>query len=243
MTEPSDDALEERLRTILSAEADSVDPSPEALTQIRARTENNRFAAWFGAPWLRPALAVGAAALIAGSVLLGTPQLRDQVLPQSLTTAPSEDGSADGNGGGHASDGVEPQKPSPEDSQASKDDAATAAPEEEGSGDGAETAASCASSSAPEDPRQAAASSAEDEESAESADDSPACSPTGDSTDPDGTSTDPGDGTDEDGIEPGDGNGSGDSGSGDGGTGSPPSPGSDSGQDDTATGDAPSQTD
>ncbi|MDA0564013.1 hypothetical protein LG943_06690 [Streptomonospora sp. S1-112] len=92
MTERPDDAFEDRLRAILRAEADSVDPSPEALTAIRARTQRtSRLWALLAPSWLRPSLAVGAAALIAASVLLGTPQVRDQILPQSLT-APTDDG-------------------------------------------------------------------------------------------------------------------------------------------------------
>ncbi|QBI53313.1 hypothetical protein [Streptomonospora litoralis] len=92
MTEPPDDAFEERLRALLRAEADSVDPSPEALNAIRSRTQrgSNWFSALLNASWLRPSLAVGAAAVIAGSVLLGTPQVRDQILPQSLTTPAEE---------------------------------------------------------------------------------------------------------------------------------------------------------
>lgn len=93
MTEPPHDPIEERLRAILRAEADSVDPSPEALNAIRSRTQRTSWATGLlNASWLRPSLAVGAAALIVGSVLLGTPQVRDQILPQSLTTPASESG-------------------------------------------------------------------------------------------------------------------------------------------------------
>ncbi|GAB3459596.1 hypothetical protein GCM10027570_43850 [Streptomonospora sediminis] len=100
MTEPPDDSIEERLRAILRAEAGSVDSSPEALNAIRARTQQRSgwFAALFNAPWLRPSLAVGAAALIVGSVLMGAPQVRDQILPQSLTS-PAQSGQG-GSGGG-----------------------------------------------------------------------------------------------------------------------------------------------
>ncbi|WP_052809777.1 hypothetical protein [Streptomonospora alba] len=95
MTEPPHDPIEERLRAILRAEADSVDPSPEALNAIRSRTQRTSWATvLLNASWLRPSLAVGAAALIVGSVLLGTPQVRDQILPQSLTTPASESGTS-----------------------------------------------------------------------------------------------------------------------------------------------------
>ncbi|GAA1087194.1 hypothetical protein [Nocardiopsis composta] len=86
MTDPFDEGFEERLRAALHAEADSVEPSPEALATIRERTERRMRTSWFGLPWLRPALAVGAAAAIAGTVLMGTPQFRDQLLPASFDT-------------------------------------------------------------------------------------------------------------------------------------------------------------
>src|SRR5690606_8429145 len=69
MTDPFDEGFEERLRAALRAEADSVEPSPEALATIRERTERRGRTGWLGLPWLRPALAVGAAAAIAGTVL------------------------------------------------------------------------------------------------------------------------------------------------------------------------------
>ncbi|MUL40197.1 hypothetical protein FZ103_03225 [Streptomonospora sp. PA3] len=118
MTEPPEDPIEERLRAILRAEADSVDPSPEALNAIRARTQRTSWlTALVNASWLRPSLAVGAAALIACSVLLGTPQVRDQILPQSLTTptedtqTPPEDGG--GSEGAETEPGRVPPRPDP----------------------------------------------------------------------------------------------------------------------------------
>ncbi|WP_046470985.1 hypothetical protein [Allosalinactinospora lopnorensis] len=86
MTEPFDNHTEEKLRAVLRAEADSVDPSPEALNLIRARTEKKHLVY----SWLRPILAVGAAAAIAGSVLVGTPQVREQVLPEFFPAAGTE---------------------------------------------------------------------------------------------------------------------------------------------------------
>ncbi|GAA4933314.1 hypothetical protein GCM10023224_12030 [Streptomonospora halophila] len=119
MTEPPEDPIEERLRAILRAEADSVDSSPEALNAIRARTQRtSRLTALLNASWLRPSLAVGAAALIAGSVLLGTPQVRDQILPQSLTSPTDDTGSPPAGGPGATDkDGITspPSRPDPAD--------------------------------------------------------------------------------------------------------------------------------
>ncbi|WP_159939900.1 MULTISPECIES: hypothetical protein [unclassified Nocardiopsis] len=79
-TNPTNDPFEEQLRQLLKAEADTVTTSPEALNLIRERTERNRGSIWFGLPWLRPALAVAGAGLIAASVIMSSPQVRDQVL-------------------------------------------------------------------------------------------------------------------------------------------------------------------
>ncbi|KUP95207.1 prolipoprotein diacylglyceryl transferase [Thermobifida cellulosilytica] len=86
MTEEFDD-FEERLRAALRAEADSIPISHDALERIRARTERRRLFPWSGLVWFRPVVAVCAAVLIAGSVLLGTPQIRDHVLPGSFVSA------------------------------------------------------------------------------------------------------------------------------------------------------------
>lgn len=79
-TDPMNDPFEEQLRQFLKAEADTVTPSPEALNLIRERTERNSGSAWFGLPWLRPVVAVAGATLIAASVVMSSPQVRDQVL-------------------------------------------------------------------------------------------------------------------------------------------------------------------
>ncbi len=128
MSEPFDDRTEERLRAILRAEAGSVDPSPEALERIRARTERNRFAF----PWLRPLLAVGAAAAIAASVFVGAPQVREQVLQDLFPASGSEQSSQTDPEGGQAAEEPEPspeptgpdgaEQPSDEDSPAPQDD-------------------------------------------------------------------------------------------------------------------------
>ncbi|WP_026119306.1 hypothetical protein [Nocardiopsis ganjiahuensis] len=72
--------FEDQLRRILRAEADEVSPSAEGLNLIRERTEHQRGSAWFGLPWLRPVTAVAAAVLIVASVIMSSPQVRDQVL-------------------------------------------------------------------------------------------------------------------------------------------------------------------
>lgn len=79
-TDPTNPEFEEQLRQVLKAEADTVAPGAEALQLIRDRTERHRDTSWFGLPWLRPALAVAGAGLIAASVIMSTPQVRDQVL-------------------------------------------------------------------------------------------------------------------------------------------------------------------
>ncbi|KOX24085.1 hypothetical protein [Nocardiopsis sp. NRRL B-16309] len=79
-TDPMNSEFEEQLRQILKAEADSVAPGGEGLQLIRERTDRHRGTSWFGLPWLRPALALAGAGLIAASVVMSTPQVRDQVL-------------------------------------------------------------------------------------------------------------------------------------------------------------------
>ncbi|GAA1092790.1 hypothetical protein [Nocardiopsis metallicus] len=78
--ERSELEFEDQLRQILKAEAGEVKPSGEGLNLIRERTERQRGSAWFGLPWLRPASAVAAAVLIVASVIMSSPQVRDQVL-------------------------------------------------------------------------------------------------------------------------------------------------------------------
>ncbi|WP_017536681.1 hypothetical protein [Nocardiopsis halophila] len=105
MSEPFDEGTEERLRAILRSEADSVEPSPEALNMIRERTQSRRSPLWSGLPWLRPVVAVGAAAAIAGSVLMGTPQLRDQIFfAANDTGTPQQQERPEGDGAGEATD-------------------------------------------------------------------------------------------------------------------------------------------
>lgn len=78
--DPAGEEFEDRLRAVLRAEADTAETSPEALNLIRERTERAGSTGWLSLPWLRPAAAVGAAMLIAASVLMSTPQVREQVM-------------------------------------------------------------------------------------------------------------------------------------------------------------------
>lgn len=93
MTSPHDneDEFEAQLRQLLKAETDSVQPSAEGLNLIRERTEKGHAAFWFGLPWLRPALAVAGAVMIAASVIMSSPQVRDQVLDIVPAGADRED--------------------------------------------------------------------------------------------------------------------------------------------------------
>ena len=93
MTSPhdSEDEFEAQLRQLLKAEADSVQPSAEGLNLIRERTEKGHAVSWFGLPWLRPALAVAGAVMIAASVIMTSPQVRDQVLDIVPAGADRED--------------------------------------------------------------------------------------------------------------------------------------------------------
>ncbi|MBE3001683.1 hypothetical protein IDM40_23735 [Nocardiopsis sp. HNM0947] len=106
MTSPHDnhDEFEAQLRQLLKTEADSVQPSAEGLNLIRERTEKGGAGSWLGLPWLRPAAAVAGAVLIASSVIMSSPQVRDQVLEfvpagaDREESAPVESDGTDDNG-------------------------------------------------------------------------------------------------------------------------------------------------
>lgn len=111
MSSPNDrneSEFEDQLRQILRAEADEMTPSAEGLNLIRERTEHQRGSAWFGLPWLRPVAAVAAAVLIVASVIMSSPQVREQVLDIVPAGADREgtppEAHADGNGGVAAPD-------------------------------------------------------------------------------------------------------------------------------------------
>ncbi|MFC4059455.1 hypothetical protein ACFOWE_14200 [Planomonospora corallina] len=90
----SPDEYGELLRRVLSAEADSVVPSPDGLEIIRGRIERRglRRLAWW-----RAGASLAGAALVAGAVVLVVPGLREQVAEvtqagdvKPATTAPTD---------------------------------------------------------------------------------------------------------------------------------------------------------
>lgn len=103
--DPNEMEFEDRLRQALRASADEFTPSAEGLNLIRERTERRRGALWFGLPWLRPVAAVAGAVLIAGSVIMSNPQVRDQVMEIVPAGVDREDTppAAGGDQGGDAS--------------------------------------------------------------------------------------------------------------------------------------------
>jgi hypothetical protein len=97
MTEPFDE-YGERLRRVLSTEAEAVAPSPEGLEQIRKKINRNRdrrFDLWYAAPWLRPLAAVSAAVFAALLAVSATPGLKTFVQTGHFSTD-------DSGGSGHA---------------------------------------------------------------------------------------------------------------------------------------------
>ncbi|MGW8532027.1 hypothetical protein [Nocardiopsis sp. NPDC055824] len=149
-TDPTDDAFEDRLRQVLMAEASTVEPSPEALNLIRERTERNRGFAWFGLPWLRPVAAVAGAVMIAASVVVSSPQVRDQVLefvPAGADRhgAPPEH---DADGGGVAapdpsSDSTEGSTQQPAEPPRDPESSPSSGADEDPAEEGVETASTC----------------------------------------------------------------------------------------------------
>ncbi len=206
-TNPTNDPFEEQLRQLLKAEADTVTTSPEALNLIRERTEHNRRSVWFGLPWLRPTLAVAGAALIAASVVISSPQVRDQVLeivPAGADRAgtPPEPGQDSGTTPSGPSDDAEagsvrPEQSPPQDPAASPSEEGEE--EESSSKKDADTVTECPS---PRDEPSATATREEDPKEGAVKED---CAPT---DDPSGA---PGGGADGGGDDtaPGDGGGDG----------------------------------
>ncbi|MER6173909.1 hypothetical protein [Streptosporangium sp. NPDC001681] len=94
----SPDEYGELLRRALSAEANSVVPSPDGLEIIRARIER-RGLRWL--TWWRTGASVAGALLVAATIVMVVPQFREQVIPQVSTgtvnfteSTPPPDGSA-----------------------------------------------------------------------------------------------------------------------------------------------------
>ncbi|GAA2358046.1 hypothetical protein [Nonomuraea africana] len=65
------------LRRVLRAEADAVVPSPEGLEIIRARIERRGLRGLF---WLRAGAAAAGAVLVAGTIVMVVPELRNRVM-------------------------------------------------------------------------------------------------------------------------------------------------------------------
>ncbi|TQS30109.1 hypothetical protein [Microbispora sp. KK1-11] len=79
MTFPPDDEYGELLRRALRAEADSVVPSPEGLEIIRGRIDQRGLRGLRNMLWWRIGAAAAGAVLVAGTVVMVVPGLRDQV--------------------------------------------------------------------------------------------------------------------------------------------------------------------
>ncbi|MDF2705988.1 hypothetical protein AB0C18_41050 [Nonomuraea muscovyensis] len=93
MTQPPDE-YGDVLRGVLRAEADTVVPSPEGLEIIRARIERRGMRNLF---WWRAGAAAASAVLVAGTIVMVVPELRHQVLRdtvqdiKSTSTPPAAD--------------------------------------------------------------------------------------------------------------------------------------------------------
>lgn len=211
-TDPTEHDFEAKLRQLLKAEADQVSPSAEGLNLIRERTDRNYGSAWLGLPWLRPAVAVAGAVLIAASVVISTPQVRDQVLEIVPAGADSE-GAPNGhddseNGGDLAAPG--PSSDSVEDSTQPEHETEPGGPssspereeEEPSEDDDFETTASCP----PEDSDEPRPTESQDDEASPTPQAEEDCDPSAEPSDEDsGEGPSDGDG------DPGDGdNGGGD---------------------------------
>jgi hypothetical protein len=136
MTGPPDDHIEQRLRDILHAEVDTVQPSGDGLERIRERTALRGFS-WL--TWLRPATAVAASIAIITAIVMGTPALREHIAPSFSTTEPTPSET-------HAG-AASPPAPTPADSEAIEEPASPQATDEPGPTTGG-------GESAPEDPEE-----------------------------------------------------------------------------------------
>ncbi|MGR6922489.1 hypothetical protein ACU635_50260 [[Actinomadura] parvosata] len=89
MTQPPDE-YGDLLRRALRAEADAVVPSPEGLEIIRARIQRRGVRNLF---WWRAGAAGVGAVLVAGAIVMAVPNLRSQIIEQ--TVAPAGDSSSE----------------------------------------------------------------------------------------------------------------------------------------------------
>lgn len=227
--DPNEMEFEDRLRQALRASADEFTPSAEGLNLIRERTERRRGALWFGLPWLRPVAAVAGAVLIAGSVIMSNPQMRDQVMEIVPAGADRED-TPPAAGGGQDGDASAPATASdsatgtshPTEKPEEGSNASPSPKDEEGTEEeGVEATSTCP----PKDEVTPTATDSEhdkDKEERDAASADPECDPQQEPTEePTGPGTDPG--TDpeedpEDGESPGGGTPGGGSGNNGGGT-------------------------
>jgi hypothetical protein len=103
MTQPFDDEYGDRLRRALHAEAEAVTPSAEGLERIRSKINEKherRFGFFLSAPWMRPLVAVTAAAVVCGAAVSATPALKNFV-----QTGHFSDGSGGGDPGSSSNGG------------------------------------------------------------------------------------------------------------------------------------------
>jgi len=92
MTFTSDDEYGDVLRRAMRAEADSIVPSPDGLDIIRGRIERRGIR---GLLWWRVGAAAAGAVLVAGTVVMVVPELRNSVI-QQVTTEPVGNGTSSG---------------------------------------------------------------------------------------------------------------------------------------------------
>ncbi|MGC5011473.1 hypothetical protein ACLQ2R_11975 [Streptosporangium sp. DT93] len=97
----SPDEYGELLRRALSAEANSVVPSPDGLEIIRARIERRGLRGLRGLMWWRAGISVAGAVLVASTVVMVVPEIRERVIPSvdagkeiNFTESTPPDGSA-----------------------------------------------------------------------------------------------------------------------------------------------------
>lgn len=124
MTQPHDDEYGDILRRVLRTEAEEITPSAEGLERIRARIEQRSARQlWWQMPWVRPAMAVGGAMVLAAVVMVGTPGIRATVISAFKPTAPQATSTPimpPGNNHGYPTNGSPTPTASPTDSGASQ---------------------------------------------------------------------------------------------------------------------------
>lgn len=120
MTQPHDDEYADILRRVLRTEAEEITPSAEGLERIRARIdERSARRLWWQMPWVRPAMAVGGAMVLAAVVMVGTPGIRATVISAFKPTAPQGTSTPivpPGNNHGYPTNGTPTPAASPSDS-------------------------------------------------------------------------------------------------------------------------------